>query len=98
MARASSGAGIVPWLQELVGGIQTSVTQGVTGELAYGHNHREVADDVIHHELRAIGENNTADGQVLPKYSDISKDPLPPSAEESTQTGLEEKAERRDRF
>ena len=57
-----------------------------------------VADDVIHHELRAIGENSAADGQVLPKYLDISKDPRPPSAEESTQTGPEEKAERRDRF
>ena len=40
-----------------------------------------VADDVIHQELRAIGENSAADGQVLPKYLDISKDPLPPSAE-----------------
>ena len=26
------------------------------------------ADDVIHQELRAIGENSAADGQVLPKY------------------------------
>ena len=53
-----------------------------------------VADDVIHQELRAIGENSAADGQVLPKYLDISKDPLPPSAEEFTQTSPEERAER----
>ena len=30
-----------------------------------------VADDVIHQELRAIGENSTAEGQVLPKYLDM---------------------------
>ena len=30
-----------------------------------------VADDVIHQELRAIGENSAADGQVLSKYLDI---------------------------
>ena len=56
-----------------------------------------LADDVIHQELRAIGENSAADGQVLPKYLDISKDPLPPS-EEFTQTGPEERAERHERF
>ena len=39
-----------------------------------------VADDVIHQELRAIGENSAADGQVLPRYLDISRDPQPPSA------------------
>ena len=27
-----------------------------------------VADDVIHQEPRAIGENSAAEGQVLPKY------------------------------
>ena len=54
-----------------------------------------VADDVIHQELRAIGENSTADGQVLPKYLDISRDPL---VDESTQASLEERAERRERF
>ena len=43
-----------------------------------------VADDVIHQELRAMGENSAAEGQVLPKYLDISKDPPPPSAEEFT--------------
>ena len=47
---------------------------------------KSVADDVIHQELRAIGENSAADGQVLPKYLDISRDPLPPSVDESTQT------------
>ena len=57
-----------------------------------------VADDVIHQELRAIGENIAADGQVLPKYLDVSRDPLPPSVDESTQTSPEERAERRDRF
>ena len=56
------------------------------------------ADDVIHQELRAIGENSAAHGQVLPKYLDISRDPLPPSVDESTQTSPEERAERRDRF
>ena len=48
-----------------------------------------VADDVINQELRAIGENSATDGQVLPKYLDISKDPLPPSAEEFTQESPE---------
>ena len=57
-----------------------------------------VADDVIHQELRAIGENSAADGQVLSKYLDISKDPLPPSAEEFSQTSPEERAERHERF
>ena len=57
-----------------------------------------VADDVIHQELRAIGENSAADGQVLPKYLVIARDPLPPSVDESTQTSPEERAERRDRF
>ena len=57
-----------------------------------------VADDVIHQELRAIGENSAADGQVLPQNLDISRDPPPPSAEESTQTSLEERAERHERF
>ena len=57
-----------------------------------------VADDVIHQELRAIGENSVAVGQVLPKYLDLSRDPSPPSVDESTQTSPEERAERRDRF
>ena len=35
---------------------------------------------------------------MLPKYLDISKDPLPPSAEEFTQTSPEERAERHERF
>ena len=39
-----------------------------------------VADDVIHQELRAFGENSAAEGQVLPKYLDISQDAPPPSA------------------
>ena len=56
-----------------------------------------VADDVIHQELRAIGEN-AAEGQVLPKYLDISKDPPPPSAEEFTEASPEERAERHERF
>ena len=62
---------IVSWLQELV---------------AYRHQllKERVADVVIHQELRAIGENSATDGQVLPKYLEISKDPLPPSAEEFT--------------
>ena len=33
-----------------------------------------VSDDVIHQELRAIDENCAAEGRVLPKYLDISKD------------------------
>ena len=57
-----------------------------------------VADGVIHQELRAVGENSAADGQVLPKHLDISRDPLPPLVDESTQTSPEEKADRRDRF
>ena len=57
-----------------------------------------VADDVIHQELRAFGENSAAEGQVLPKYWDISKDPPPPSAEEFTQASPEERAERHERF
>ena len=57
-----------------------------------------VADDVIHQELRAIGENSAADGQVLTKYLDISRDPLSPAVDESTQTSPEERAERCDRF
>ena len=44
-----------------------------------------VAVDVSHQELRAIGENSATDGRLLPEYLDISKDPLPPSAEEFTQ-------------
>ena len=57
-----------------------------------------VADDVTHQELRAICENSAADGQALPKYLDISRDPPPPSADESTQTSPGVRAERRDRF
>ena len=57
-----------------------------------------VADDAIHQELRAFGENSAAEGQVLPKYLDISKDPPPPSAEEFTQASPEERAERHERF
>ena len=57
-----------------------------------------VDDDVIQQELRAIGENSATDGQVLPKYLDISRDPPPPSSDESKQTSLEERAERRERF
>ena len=57
-----------------------------------------VADDVVHQELRAIGENSAAEGQVLQKYLDISEDPPPPSAEEFTQTSPEERAERHERF
>ena len=56
-----------------------------------------VADDVIHQELRAIGENSAADGQVLPKYLDISRDPPPPSVEELTQTSPGERAEGHER-
>ena len=57
-----------------------------------------VADDVIHQELRTIGENSATDGQVLPKYLEISKDPPPPSVEEFTQTSPEGGAERHERF
>ena len=57
-----------------------------------------VADDVIHQELRDIGENSAAEGQVLPKYLDISKDLPPPPAEEFTQASPEERAERHERF
>ena len=57
-----------------------------------------VADDVTHQEFGAICEISAADGQALPKYLDISRDPPPPSADESTQTSPEERAERRDRF
>ena len=35
---------------------------------------------------------------MLPKYLDNSRDPLPPTVDESTQTIPEERAERRDRF
>ena len=52
-----------------------------------------VADDVIHQEIRATGENSAADRQVLPTYLDISRDPLPPSVDESTQTSPKERAE-----
>ena len=57
-----------------------------------------VADDVIHQELRATGENSAADGQVLPKSLAISRDPPPPPVEEVTQTSPEERAERHERF
>ena len=67
-------------------------------QLRMGTITERVADDVIHQDLRAIGENSAADGQVLPKNLDISRDPPPPSAEESTQTSLEERAERHERF
>ena len=56
-----------------------------------------VADDVIHQELRAIGENSAAVGQALPKYLDISRDPPPPSVEVFTQASPE-RAERHERF
>ena len=36
--------------------------------------------------------------KALPKYLDISRDPPPPSADESTQTSPDVRAERRDRF
>ena len=55
------------------------------------------ADDVIHQELRATGVNRAADVQVLPKYLDTSRDPPPPSVED-TQTSPEERAERHERF
>ena len=71
-----------------MGGIQTSVTQTT----------ERVADGVIHQELRAIGENSAAEGQVLQKYLDISEDPPPPSAEEFIQASPEERAERHERF
>ena len=67
-------------------------------QLLRGTITERVADDVIHQELRAIGENSAAEGQVLPKYLDISKDPPPPSAEEFTQASAEERAERHERF
>ena len=53
---------------------------------------------MIHQELRAIGENSATDGQVLPRYLVISKDPLPPSAEEFTQESTKERAERHECF
>ena len=53
---------------------------------------KRVADDVIHQELRAIGENSAA-GQVLPKNLDISKDPPPPLARvHSSKSGRESRA------
>ena len=45
-----------------------------------------VADEVIHQELRAIGENSAADGQVLPKYLDI---PVPWSGSSGEKRSLE---------
>ena len=51
------------------------------GQLRMATITERVADDVIHKECRAIGENSAADGQVLPKYLDISRDPPPPSVE-----------------
>ena len=57
-----------------------------------------VEDDVIHPELRAIGENSAAEGQGLPRYLHISKDPPPPSAEEFSQASPEGRAERHERF
>ena len=52
-----------------------------------------VADDVMHQELRAVGENSAADGQVLPTYLCISKDPLPPSERvHSGKSGRESRA------
>ena len=41
LAWASSSAGTVVWINELVGCVQTSVTQGVTGTVANGHNPRK---------------------------------------------------------
>ena len=57
-----------------------------------------VANDLVQQELQAIAENSAADGQALPKYLDFSRNPPSPSADESTQTSPEERAERRDRF
>ena len=44
------------------------------GQLRMATITERVADDVIHQEFRAIGEQSAADGQVLPKYLDISRD------------------------
>ena len=52
-----------------------------------------VTDDVIHQEIWVIGENSATNGQVLPKYLDISRVPQVLSADESTQTNPEEGAE-----
>ena len=50
-------------------------------------------------QMMCITKNfDAADGQVLPKNLDISRDPPPPSVDESTQTTPGERAERRDRF
>ena len=81
LAWQSNYAGSVSWFQECVGGIQTHQLLTVSQEqLRMATVTERVADDVIHQELRAIGENGAADGQVLPKYLDISRDPQPPSA------------------
>ena len=53
---------------------------------------------LVRQERRASGENSATDGQVLPKYLDISKDPPPPSVEEFTQTSPAKRAERQKRF
>ena len=58
---------------------------------AWPQSRRGVADDVIHQELRPIGENSAAEGQVLPNFLDISKDPPPPSAGEFTRASREER-------
>ena len=39
LAWQSNYAGSVSWFQECVGGIQTSVTHGVSGTVAHGHSH-----------------------------------------------------------
>ena len=95
LAWASSSAGAVSWVKERVGRHQLLKCHKNSCEWPQS---QRVADDATHQELRAIGENSAADGQVLPTYLDISKDPLPPSAEEFTQTGPEEETERHERF
>ena len=64
---------------------RTSITERATG-------------DVFRQELRASGEHSATGRQVRPKYLDISKDSLPPSAEKFVRTSPRERAGRLERF
>ena len=61
--------------------------------IAYGHQLLKVSQEQL--RMATITESVADD---VRRYLDMSRDPLPPSVDESTQTSPEERAERHDRF